>query len=140
MANALKLEKVDEEGKPIKCLAACASQKPRKAPKQKAETGAASEKGGSTDVDDDNYELPGLDAMSDSESDGEQSDAALSNAEVRHFTVYQCYLHHSDHGASIHSGCQYPPLKDCSSYMMATMQHHQKGSFKGQALNTFSGH
>jgi hypothetical protein len=135
MADALELEKVDEEGKLVKCLAARPSQTQRlhKAPKQKAET-AASEKDSSTELDNDNdedYNLPGLDTPSDSESDGEQSDEVLSNAEVRRLTVY---LRHSAYEAYICSGCQYSPLKDCSSGCTTQCVH------KGQALNAISGH
>jgi hypothetical protein len=77
-----KLEKVDEDGKLLKCLAAHPSWKAHQAPKQLAHTSVVQDV--STDEDDQDYELPGLDTPSDSDSDGEQGGTVPSNAEVRH--------------------------------------------------------
>ena len=84
MADAIALEKVDEEGNPLKKhSAACPSWKPHEALKQLADTSVAQNV--SMDEDDQDYELPTLDTPSDSDSDGGQSDVVPSNAEVRHF-------------------------------------------------------
>jgi hypothetical protein len=91
MAEAIALEKVDEDGNLVKRLATRSSQKHRQTPKQHVETTAA-EKGASMDEDDEDYEIPELKSGSDSDSDCEPGDTLPSNAEVHclipwHFVV-----------------------------------------------------
>jgi hypothetical protein len=91
MADAIELEKVDEDGKPIKRLAPRLPRKPRQTSKRHVDT-AATENDKSTDKDDQDYDMPELESPSDSDSDGDLSDAPLSNVEVWHLLSWHLLL------------------------------------------------
>jgi hypothetical protein len=80
MAEAIELKKVDEHGKPVKCLTARQPRKPRQARKQHADTTGIT---ASFDDDDRDYDdLPALESVATSGSESDSNDTLPSNAEV----------------------------------------------------------
>jgi hypothetical protein len=88
MAEALELEKVDEDGKPLKRLAAHLPRKLRQAKKRRVDTVDIA---CISDVDDDDYEdVPPLGSTMTSTSESDSDDMLPSNAEVCFFLF--CYF------------------------------------------------
>jgi hypothetical protein len=126
MADAIELEKVDEDGKPIKRLAPRLPRKPHQTSKRHVDT-AVTENDESTDKDDQDYDMPKLKSPSDSDSDGDLSDAPLSNAEVWHLLSWHLLLQ----SRRVHCvGCRHSPIEDWSCHATSYL-------CKEQALNVF---
>lgn len=80
MAEAIELEKVNEHGKPVKCLMACQPRKPQQGKKQLADTTGIM---ASSDDDNRNYDnLPPLESVVTSDSESDSDDTLPSNAEI----------------------------------------------------------
>lgn len=80
MAKAIELEKVDEHGKPVKCLMARQPRKPQQGKKQLADTMGIM---ASSDDDDRDYDnLPPLESVVTSDSESDSDDTLPSNAEI----------------------------------------------------------